>query len=79
VRGVVEAALLAAVVGGLLAVIWFVRAHGARFAAVRLTHAAQEPQILRDPLPVSSPAARLPYGVAMAIAVAITAWRFQVL
>ena len=74
VQGVVRAAVLTALLGGVLGVVWFVRAHGVRFSAIRLAHAVQQPSVLRQPLDTISPAARLPYGVAMAIALAITAW-----
>jgi Flp pilus assembly pilin Flp len=69
--------VLTALLGGVLGVVWFVRAHGARFAAIRLAHAVQQPSVLRQPLDTASPAARLPYGVAMAIALAITAWSLR--
>jgi prepilin peptidase CpaA len=74
---VLDAALLSALVGGILGVVWFVRTHGARFAAVRLAHAAHQPRILREPLPAASPAARVPYGVAMVASLLFTAWRLH--
>jgi prepilin peptidase CpaA len=72
---VVNAAVSSALIGGVLALFWFFRAHGAAFAMVRLSHAAQQPRILRDALPVASPAARVPYGVAMAAGLLATVLR----
>lgn len=76
-RSVFGAAVLTALLGGVLGVVWYLRTHGARFTAVRLAHAAQQPRILRDPLPVPATAARLPYGVAMVAALLITVWRLR--
>jgi prepilin peptidase CpaA len=63
---VLRASALSAVFGGVLAVIWMVRVRGLSFSMVRLAHAAQNPKLLREPLPVNGRDARIPYGVALA-------------
>jgi prepilin peptidase CpaA len=72
---VAEAALASALIGGALAIVWLVRAHGLRFTVVRLSHAVQQPRILRDPVPTDSRDRRVPYGVAMAAGLIVTALR----
>jgi hypothetical protein len=50
-------------------------ARGAGFTFMRLAHATRQPQLLREPLPaLSGRDARVPYGVAMAIALLYEAW-----
>ena len=76
--GAVQAALLAALFGGLLSAIWFVRLGGVAYLFVRLAH-------LTRPTPDAPLAAggtadrRVPYGVAMAAGLASAAWFPQLL
>jgi prepilin peptidase CpaA len=72
---VLEAALVSALVGGALGLVWFVRTHGLGFTVVRLAHATREPRVLREATPVESRARRLPYGVAMALGLLVTVLR----
>jgi prepilin peptidase CpaA len=72
---VVEAALWSALIGGLLAVVWFVWSHGFGFAVMRLSHASQQLRILREPLPVAMNRRPLPYGVAMSLGLLVTVLR----
>jgi prepilin peptidase CpaA len=69
---VLEAALISALVGGVLGLVWFVRTHGLGFTVVRLAHATREPRVLREATPVESRARRLPYGVAMSLGLLAT-------
>jgi prepilin peptidase CpaA len=74
----VRASVLGAVLGAVLAVIWMVRVRGLAFSMTRLAHAAQNPKLLREPLPVHGRDARIPYGVALAaglLAEAVRLWR----
>jgi prepilin peptidase CpaA len=61
-----RASVFSAALGGLLAVIWMVRVRGLAFSVVRLTHAASNPRLLREPMPMNGRDARIPYGVALA-------------
>lgn len=70
-----QAALASALIGGALALFWLVRTQGAWLALTRFAHVAQQPKILSEPLPVSSTHRRVPYGVAMAAGLLLTAWR----
>ena len=72
-----RASLYSALIGGVLGVIWFVRTRGLAFAAVRLGHVLAEPRQLREPLPVASGQARLPYGIAMSLGLLLEAWRIR--
>jgi prepilin peptidase CpaA len=74
-----RAAVGAAIVGGLLGFAWMLYARGAGFTFVRLGHAMRQPELLRQPMPVAAGRdARVPYGVAMAVALlyeAVRLWR----
>jgi prepilin peptidase CpaA len=70
-----RASAVGAALGGVLAVIWMVRIRGLSFSVLRLAHAAQNPKLLREPLPVNGRDARIPYGVALATALVIEAAR----
>jgi prepilin peptidase CpaA len=72
---ILRASAVGAVLGGALAVIWMIRLRGFAFSAMRIAHAAQNPQLLREPLPVNGRAARLPYGVALAAGLLVEASR----
>lgn len=71
---VLSAALLSALVGGALAVIWLFRSQGSVLAFVRLSHAVRNPSTLREPLPIDARAEKLPYGIAMAVGLSLAAW-----
>lgn len=79
----VRAAVGAALLGGVLGVLWMWRARGGAFTAVRLHHAIQQPSILRQPLPAGTLGSvrdpRLPYAVPMAIALAVEAWGLHII
>ena len=68
---VLNAALFTALAGGVLALVWLFRSQGALLAAVRLS---QGPAALAQPLPVDARAAKLPYGIAMAVGLSLAAW-----
>lgn len=73
---VLHAALASALIGGVLALFWFFRSQGGRLATMRLLHATRQPGILCEPLPMTSRHQRVPYGVAMAVGLIVTAWRY---
>jgi prepilin peptidase CpaA len=74
-----RAAALAALLGGVLGIIWMWRARGGAFTAVRLQHAVRQPGILRQPLPAATGSRdpRLPYAIPMALALGVEAWRLH--
>jgi prepilin peptidase CpaA len=67
-----EAALLAALAGGILALIWMLRAYGMRGTAVTASLLEASPSVV----PQRSSVARgaVPYGVALATGVLVAAW-----
>lgn len=69
----VEAALLAGLYGGVIAIAFMLRGQGVQFTAMRLAHAVQQPQILRDDRGTGH-SRRLPYGFAIAAGAATAAW-----
>jgi prepilin peptidase CpaA len=71
---VLSAALLSAFAGGILSVVGLVLAHGFALTTFRITHLARDPRMLATPLPVAPGRKTLPYGVAMAIGLAVVAW-----
>ena len=71
---VFAAALLSAVAGGILSVVGLVLAHGLALTTFRLAHFARDPKLLATPLAVAPGRKTLPYGVAMAIGLAVVAW-----
>lgn len=69
-------AAFAAILGGLLGVLWMGYARGAGFTLARLGHARRQPGLLREPLPaVAGRDGRVPYGVAMVAALLFEAAR----
>ena len=70
---VVQAAVIAAVIGGLLSLIGMVAGYGSGLTILRLTHAMRQPSTL---MTHSTRVAgkTLPYGVAMAIGLALAGW-----
>lgn len=71
-----RAAAFAAILGGVLGVLWMGYARGAGFTLARLGHAMRQPQLLREPLPaVAGRDGRVPYGVAMVAALLFEAAR----
>jgi len=71
---VFAAALASALVGGLLSVIGLVMAHGLGLTTFRLAHAARDPRLLATRLAVPAGRRTLPYGIAMAVGLALVAW-----
>jgi prepilin peptidase CpaA len=68
------AALLSAFAGGLLSVLGLMLAHGVGLTTFRIVHAFRDPKLLATPLAVPAGRKTLPYGLAMAIGLAIAAW-----
>ena len=71
---VVGAALVSALAGGVLSVIGLMLAHGVGLTTFRIAHAVRDPRLLATPLAVPAGRRTLPYGLAMAIGLAIAAW-----
>jgi prepilin peptidase CpaA len=70
---VVDAAILAAVAGGVLSLIGIVTGYGGRLALLRFTYALRQPDSLLTP--VNSESRRtLPYGAAMAVGLLVAGW-----
>lgn len=70
----VEAALIAAVSGAVLALIWMLRSRGAKDVVSTLVLAAARPTILASgAIPVAS-RKTLPYGVALVFGALVSAW-----
>ena len=68
-----QAAVLSALVGAVLAVTWMVAAGGWRLAASRIALSVTRPLHPPPPGP-AQPSSRVPYGVAMAAGLAIAGW-----
>lgn len=71
---VFSAALVSAFAGGILSLVGLVLAHGLGLTAFRIAHVARDPKLLATPLAVPAGRKTLPYGVAMAIGLAVVAW-----
>jgi hypothetical protein len=71
---VFAAALLSAFAGGILSLAGLVLAHGIGLTTFRIAHFARDPKLLTTPLAVPAGRKTLPYGLAMAIALAVVAW-----
>ena len=81
---VLEAALVTALAGGALSLVWMLRSHGGAFTALRVAQMASvsgmRSQLLaarergRDDGAPSGRMARLPYGVAMTVGLLAAAW-----
>jgi prepilin peptidase CpaA len=71
-----QAALLAALIGAALAVLWMVMSEGWRSALRRAAFSMQQRLTMRGRRGASDqpPAARMPYGLAMAGGLALSAW-----
>ncbi len=69
-----EGALIAAVAGAGLALVWMVRSYGARNAAVTLAIAAARPSLLASDTGGPNMKKTLPYGVALAIGAIVAGW-----
>jgi len=70
---VFSAAVVSAFAGGLLSVIGLVMAHGLGLTTFRLAHLARDPKLLATPLAVPAGRKTLPYGIAMAVGLALVA------
>lgn len=76
--GAVEAAMVAGLCGGLLAMSYALWRYGLSNTLLRLTHGVQYPQLLRES--ASEWDRRLPYALAMSAGLAVTAfWRGSLL
>lgn len=71
---VFSAALVSAFAGGLLSVVGLVLAHGLGLTTFRIAHLARDPRLLATPLAVPAGRRTLPYGIAMAVGLALIAW-----
>ena len=71
---VLLAALLSALAGGMLSIVALVLAHGFGLTALRVAEAFRDPLVLRTPLAVPAGRRTLPYGLALAIGLAVTGW-----
>ena len=71
---VFSAALVSAFAGGILSIAGLVLAHGLALTTFRITHITRDPRLLFTPLGVAPGRKTLPYGVAMAIGLAVVAW-----
>jgi prepilin peptidase CpaA len=75
VSGALEGALVAALIGGALAIFWMVRARGVANSARSVAIAIVAPStMMHNDAEGSSATVRLPYGVALAAGAAIVAW-----
>jgi prepilin peptidase CpaA len=70
---VVSAALLSAFAGGILSLVGLVLAHGFVLTTFRIAHLARDPKAIATPLAVAPGRKTLPYGLAMAIGLAVVA------
>jgi prepilin peptidase CpaA len=70
----VEAAVIAAVVGGILAVVWMVVSYGMRRSASTLSLAVSLPSILATTPSPERARRTLPYGVALALGALSAGW-----
>ncbi len=70
-----DASLATAVLGGAFALVWMVREYGWSLASMRLAHGIRQPRVFAEPV-ADRPTVRrrLPYGVPMAIGIAVVAW-----
>ena len=73
--GAVEAAVIGALLGGLLSVVWLGWQRGVRVALEKSLIAMIHPRVLSSPSVASNDRRRLvPYGIALAAALAVTGW-----
>ena len=70
---VVHAALAAALVGGVLSVVGMVAGYGGGLTLLRLTHGLRRPETLMTQVG-NVEGKTLPYGVAMAVGLAVAGW-----
>jgi prepilin peptidase CpaA len=68
------AALLSALAGGVLSIAGLMLAHGIGLTTFRIAHAVKNPRLLATPLPVPAGRRTLPYGLAMAVGLAVVGW-----
>src|SRR5215207_9037823 len=71
---VFAAAFLSAFAGGILSLVGLVLAQGLGLTTFRIAHMARDPKLIATPLAVPAGRKTLPYGVAMAIGLAVVAW-----
>jgi prepilin peptidase CpaA len=68
------AALLSSLAGGVLSVVGLMLAHGVGLTTFRIAHAVRDPRLLATPLAVPAGRRTLPYGLAMAVGLAVVGW-----
>jgi prepilin peptidase CpaA len=74
-RGALEAALLAALIGGALALFWMLRVRGIADSLRSLAVALSAPSVLMDTHVERQPqGVRIPYGVALAVGAGVIGW-----
>ena len=71
---VLNAALLAALAGGVLSLFWMLRQQGAALTVARLGQAVRQPTQLRVPVSAMPRTARIPYAVPMAAGLLAALW-----
>jgi prepilin peptidase CpaA len=71
---VLVAALISALAGGILSIAALVLAHGFGLTTLRVAETFRDPLVLRTPLAVPAGRRTLPYGLALAIGLAVTGW-----
>lgn len=73
--GAVEAAVIGALFGGLLTVVWLGWQRGVRVAVEKSLIAMIHPRVLASPSVTTNDRRRLvPYGIALALALVVTGW-----
>ena len=73
-KGAVEGALVAALCGAVLAVLWMLKSHGVRQTGRTLGLATATPRILSPQRDGSGRSDRLPYGIAIALGAIVARW-----
>ena len=72
--GALEGAIIGALAGAVLAVLWMLKSHGVRNAVQTLGMAAGSPGLLSSPAGGEKGRSTLPYGVAIAFGAICAAW-----
>lgn len=72
--GAFEGALLAALTGGVLSLLYLLFQHGFSYTVMRLAHGLRQPGALREAAPTKWDR-RMPYALAMTSGLLLAAWR----